>query len=114
MRSMAEVAGMAKRGISVLIAPEGTRSPDGSLQPFKKGAFRLAMSAGLPIVPLVLRNADVLGPRNATIPRPGTVDVVVLPPIETTGWKLGELDGHIADIRQLFVDTLEDWPGTYN
>jgi putative phosphoserine phosphatase / 1-acylglycerol-3-phosphate O-acyltransferase len=113
MRSMAEVAGMAKRGISVLIAPEGTRSPDGSLQPFKKGAFRLAMSAGLPIVPLVLRNADVLGPRNATIPRPGAVDVVVLPPIETAGWKLGELDRHIAEVHQLFVDTLEDWPGTY-
>ncbi len=113
MQSMGAVTDMARSGISVLIAPEGTRSPDGSLQPFKKGAFRLAMAAGLPLVPLVIRNADVLGPRNATIPRPGHVDVVVLPPIDVSDWKLDRLEDHIDGVHQLFVDTLDDWPGTY-
>lgn len=114
MQSMATVTEMARKGISVLMAPEGTRSPDGRLQPFKKGPFRLAMAAGLPLVPLVIRNADVLGPRNAYIPRPGKVDVVVLPPIDVTDWKLDRLEDHIESVRQLFVDTLEDWPGTYS
>ena len=51
---------------------------DGKLGPFKKGAFRMAMATGLPIIPIVIRNAEVIGDRDATIMRPGTVDVAVL------------------------------------
>jgi putative phosphoserine phosphatase/1-acylglycerol-3-phosphate O-acyltransferase len=114
VETLRQVNELAQQGLSVLVAPEGTRSRTGELGPFKKGAFRIAMDTGLPIVPIVIRNADVLGPRNATFMRPGKVDVVVLPPIDVSGWTLPELEERIAEVRQRFVDTLDDWPGTYS
>src|SRR5262249_25621169 len=52
-------------GISLVIAPEGTRSPTPALGPFKKGAFHVAMEAGVPIVPIVIRNSGELMWRSA-------------------------------------------------
>lgn len=112
--TLRQVERLIEKGISVLIAPEGTRSRTGELGEFKKGAFRIAMSAGIPVVPVVVRNAAVLGPRNATFMRPGKVDVVVLEPIDVSGWTLDDLDQRIKEVRQLFIDTLDDWPGTYS
>ena len=114
LETLASLDRLIAQGVSVLIAPEGTRSPDGELGPFKKGAFRIAMAGGIPLVPVVLRNAHVLGPRNATFMRPGKVDVVVLPPVDPGAWILPELDERIAEVRQSFLDTLADWPGTYS
>jgi putative phosphoserine phosphatase/1-acylglycerol-3-phosphate O-acyltransferase len=101
-----------REGVSLAIAPEGTRSKTGELGPFKKGAFHVAMQAGVPIVPVVLRNSDVLGPASATMMRSGTVQVAVLPPIPTTGWTTKDLNARIAEVRQQFVDTLDDWPSS--
>jgi HAD superfamily hydrolase (TIGR01490 family) len=101
-----------KAGISLAIAPEGTRSHTPRLGRFKKGAFHVAMQAGVPIVPIVIRNAGELMSRNAMTMRSGTIDVVVHPPIPVDGWKVEELDERIAEVRQLFLDTLEHWPGT--
>jgi putative phosphoserine phosphatase/1-acylglycerol-3-phosphate O-acyltransferase len=97
-------------GISVSMSPEGTRSESGEIGPFKKGAFRMAMQAGVPIVPVVLRNADVLGSRNSAALRPGTVDVAVLPPVPTTDWTLENLPERIDAVREMFLATLADWP----
>ena len=68
-----------RSGVSVVIAPEGTRSPTPSPGSFKKGAFHLAMQAGVPVVPLVFRNTGELMSRNAMIIHPGVVQVAVLP-----------------------------------
>jgi putative phosphoserine phosphatase/1-acylglycerol-3-phosphate O-acyltransferase len=114
IESLAPLDRLIDQGVSVLIAPEGTRSPDGQLGPFKKGAFRIAMSAGIPLVPVVIRNASVLGPRNANFMRPGKVDVVVRPPIEVSDWTVDDLERRIDGVRRIFVDTLADWPGTYS
>jgi putative phosphoserine phosphatase / 1-acylglycerol-3-phosphate O-acyltransferase len=97
-------------GISVSMSPEGTRSDSGDIGPFKKGAFRMAMQAGVPVVPVVLRNADVLGSRDAATLRPGMVDVAVLPPVPTLGWTLEELPHRIDEVREMFLSTLADWP----
>jgi putative phosphoserine phosphatase/1-acylglycerol-3-phosphate O-acyltransferase len=99
-----------REGVSLAIAPEGTRSKTGELGPFKKGAFHVAMQAGVPVVPVVLRNTDVLGASSATMMRSGTVQVAVLPPVPTTDWTPQTVGEHVAQIRQLFVDTLEKWP----
>jgi putative phosphoserine phosphatase/1-acylglycerol-3-phosphate O-acyltransferase len=93
-------------GTSIAIAPEGTRSRTPRLGRFKKGAFHIAMQAGVPIVPIVIRNAlDVL-PRGAVVMRPATVEAVVLPPIDTTGWTLENLDDEIAAVRNQFLEVL--------
>jgi putative phosphoserine phosphatase / 1-acylglycerol-3-phosphate O-acyltransferase len=99
------------KGLSILIAPEGTRSPTARLGPFKKGAFRIAMSAGLPIVPIVIRNTHDLGPKGGGLWHSGTVDVAVLPPISVADWTVADLSGRIADVRQQYLDTLANWPG---
>jgi putative phosphoserine phosphatase/1-acylglycerol-3-phosphate O-acyltransferase len=97
-------------GISIAIAPEGTRSATRRVGAFKKGAFHLAMQAEVPIVPIVIRNAGDLMWRRSMVVRPGTVDVVVHRPIDVSDWNSDELDDRVADVRQLYVDTLADWP----
>jgi putative phosphoserine phosphatase/1-acylglycerol-3-phosphate O-acyltransferase len=93
-----------------MMAPEGTRLDTTEVGPFKKGPFRLAMAAGIPIVPIVIRNAEIVASRNSTTINPGTVDVAVFPPIPVDGWTIQTLPEHIARIRQLYLDTLADWP----
>jgi 1-acyl-sn-glycerol-3-phosphate acyltransferase len=74
-----------REGASVLLFPEGTRSRDGQLQPFKKGGFHLAIDAGAPIVPVALRGTRELMPRGALGLKPGQVSVIIGEPISTEG-----------------------------
>ena len=97
-------------GISLAIAPEGTRSATPALGPFKKGAFHVAMQAGVPIVPIVIRNSGELMWRGATTIHAGTVQVAVLPPVPTTGWVTGDLDARVHEIRGQYLATLANWP----
>ena len=99
-----------QQGISLVIAPEGTRSATPNLGPFKKGAFHVAMQAGVPIVPVVLRNAGELMPAHAVLVSSGVLDIAVLPPVPTTGWTKDDLDAAVVDVRQMFLDTLANWP----
>jgi putative phosphoserine phosphatase / 1-acylglycerol-3-phosphate O-acyltransferase len=95
-----------RAGTSLLMAPEGTRSVTPRPGPFKKGAFHIAMQAGVPMVPIVLENAGELMWRHDQMVRPGTVRVVVHPPIETDGWSVATLGDHVAHVRGLFLETL--------
>jgi 1-acyl-sn-glycerol-3-phosphate acyltransferase len=63
------------QGWHLLLYPEGTRSPDGSLGPFKTGAARLCLEAGVPAVPIALRGAHTVIPRGTRWPRPGVSPV---------------------------------------
>lgn len=68
-------------GRSLVIAPEGTRSTLGAIQPFKMGAFLLAKKAGVPIVPIVLHNVKDALPKGGRLVRPATIRVSVLEPV---------------------------------
>jgi putative phosphoserine phosphatase/1-acylglycerol-3-phosphate O-acyltransferase len=105
-----KVEELAGKGLSILIAPEGTRLDTTEVGPFKKGPFRIAMSAGIPIVPIVIRNAEVIAARDSSTFNSGTVDVVVYPPIPVDDWTHDDLSERIAEVRQLYLDTLENWP----
>jgi putative phosphoserine phosphatase/1-acylglycerol-3-phosphate O-acyltransferase len=100
-----------REGTSVIIAPEGTRSLTPRLGPFKKGGFHLAMQAGVPIVPIVIRNAGEIMWRGAKTARTGKIQVVVHPPVPTEGWTAADIDRARTEVRQLYLDTLDDWPG---
>jgi len=108
--SLKEAENLAKKGLSVVIAPEGTRLDTKSVGPFKKGPFRLAMSAGVPIVPIVIRNAEKISARDSSTLHPGDVDIVVFPPLSVADWTLDDLTDRIDEVRDLYVDTLENWP----
>ncbi|GBE65102.1 L-3-phosphoserine phosphatase [Mycobacterium sp. MFM001] len=110
VESLHEVEERAKKGLSIVIAPEGTRMDTTTVGPFKKGPFRIAMAAGIPIVPIVIRNAEIVAARNSSTMNPGTVDVAVFPPISVSNWSVDTLPDRIAEVRQLYLDTLADWP----
>jgi putative phosphoserine phosphatase/1-acylglycerol-3-phosphate O-acyltransferase len=95
-----------QNGTSIIIAPEGTRSYDYRLGPFKKGAFHIAMQAGVPIVPIVIANAHDAMPRGSNLFRPSVVEVTVLPPVLTKKWKTEDLDKHIEKVRRKYLKVL--------
>lgn len=84
-RSIDEAGQRIHDGDSVLIFPEGTRTRDGALLPFKKGGFHLALKAGVPIVPVALCGTRRLMPAGSYLLRSGTVTVVIGEPIPTAG-----------------------------
>ena len=79
--SMAAVGDRIREGTSIMVFPEGTRSPTPVLGRFRKGAFHLAIETGAPVLPVVLHNTGEILPRNAYAIRPGTIRVTVLPAI---------------------------------
>ena len=108
--AMAPAIEALAQGRSLAIAPEGERSPTRRLGRFKQGAFRIAMEAGVPVVPVVLRNVLDAFPKDATVVRPATIEAVVLPPIETDDWAEESLEERIEAIRQRFLDELHQDP----
>jgi putative phosphoserine phosphatase / 1-acylglycerol-3-phosphate O-acyltransferase len=101
-----------RKGVSIAISPEGTRSLSPRIGAFKKGGFHLARDAGVPIVPIVIRNAGEIMWRNAKVAQEGTIEVVVHEPLPTANWTKADLDEWVPRMRQLYVDTLDDWPGS--
>jgi len=98
---------MLKEGRSVCIAPEGTRSTSTNLGRFKKGAFHLAMQAGVPIVPIVIHNAIDVAPRGQFVLRPATVKITVLPGVDTKDWTIENMDQQVHSVRDLFLEELD-------
>jgi 1-acyl-sn-glycerol-3-phosphate acyltransferase len=71
-----------RQGLHMIVFPEGTRSGDGRLLPFKKGPFHLAMESGVPVVPVTLRGTFESWPKNRFALQPGTATVIFHPPID--------------------------------
>lgn len=86
VKSLQLAAERIKAGTSILIFPEGTRSPDGTLQPFKGGAMLLAIKAGVPIVPVAFMGSYAVLPKGAFFPRPGTITIKVGDPVSVSGF----------------------------
>jgi putative phosphoserine phosphatase/1-acylglycerol-3-phosphate O-acyltransferase len=105
------VKAITEEGKSVAIAPEGTRTVSPRLAPFKKGAFHLAMQAGVPIVPIVIHNSLDVAPKGDFVFRPATVYVEVLPPLDTSGWTSKTIGEHVAQVRGMFQQALGQTPG---
>ena len=90
-------------GLSIAIAPEGTRSSGDKLGAFKKGPFHIAMQAGVPIVPIVIHNAADVLPKGGFFVRPARVKVDVLPPVDTTDWTAEHVQEEVDDVRNDYV-----------
>jgi len=87
-------------GVSVMVFAEGTRSPDGRLGKFKKGGFNIAQDKGFPILPVTVNGSRRVLPKKSFVFYPGTIDVVVGKPIDSTAVGKGALDELIAATRR--------------
>ncbi len=99
IESLKAAASSIADGRTVLLFPEGTRSADGLLGPFKKGGFMLALQAGVPIVPVGVAGTRDIVPRGGWSFRPGTVQLVVGDPIPTEGLTVEDRDTLMAQVR---------------
>ncbi len=86
-RSVQAAADALAHGMHILVFPEGTRSPDGQLLPFKKGAFFLAVETGAPIVPTVVTGTAKMMSRGSLKVKPGTATVRFLPAIHPADYE---------------------------
>jgi putative phosphoserine phosphatase/1-acylglycerol-3-phosphate O-acyltransferase len=93
--------------ISVVMAPEGTRSHSKKPKPFKMGAFHIAMQAGVPIIPIVIHNAMDVSPMGDTFYYPGTVEVEILAPIDTSDWTTANLHAQVTKVEALYKVALD-------
>lgn len=89
-------------GVGLAVFPEGTRAPTHRLLPLKKGGFYVAVDTGFPILPVSIRNSGELFGKKSWLPRPGTITVVVHPPVATQG-KTRE---DVPELRRLVRETL--------
>jgi len=90
-----------RNGVSYMIFPEGTRSTDGRLRRFKRGAFTLAIGAGVPIVPVSIVGAHRLMPKGESIAHPGDVMVRFGPAVDASGYTLEQRNELIARVESL-------------
>lgn len=95
-----EVAAHLKRGLSFLVFAEGTRSPDGRMRPFKKGAALMAIHAGAPVVPVAISGTPPIMPKGDWKLHPGEVSVRFCPAIETSAYTI--------DQRSELIERVED------
>ena len=104
--SLRRVIEGVKGGRSLAVFPEGRRTDDGQLQAFQPGAFKIALRAGVPVVPVTIRGTFAMLPRTSLAPRPGRVDVLISEPIETTDYNEKTLPALIERTRAAIAANL--------
>lgn len=108
IRTTEAAAQTIKSGVSFAVFVEGTRAKPGELLPFKKGAFYMARQAGVPVVPVAIKNSDVLMGKGTGEARSGEIEMVFMKPIETVDFTSDDdIDRLVADVRALIEKELK-------
>lgn len=108
-KSMKELAAfVVEKKLSMYVWPEGTRSRSGKLGPFKKGVYHLAKQTGLPLVPIVVEGAHLAWVKGSMQLNAVPIKITVLPEISTEDWEDETMNEHLAEVRQIFMDTLPE------
>lgn len=92
---------------SFIVFPEGTRTLDGNLCPFKRGGFLLAQEAGLDILPIIQTGAFRIMRKGSRLLRPGRIDVYIEPPVPSSGSSREEVAARMTRVREIFRQRLE-------
>lgn len=92
-----------RQNLSVMMAPEGSRTHEGRIGPFKKGPFRMAMDLGYPIVPVFFEGNQELSQGGSMVAKSGQIRAHIFPPVSTSQWTVENIDDHIRHIREFYL-----------
>lgn len=106
IESVRAAAEVLRHRLNMVIYPEGTRSADGRLLPFKKGPFHLAMEAGVPVVPVTILGTAELWPKGTLAMRSGRATLIFHPPIDPAGF--ADRDQLMAAVREQIASALPE------
>ncbi len=94
------------KGASVVFFPEGTRSPDGKLLPFKKGGFVMSIQTGIPVLPVTVNGSRLLLPKDSTKFLPGTIQIIIHEPIRVDAYTYDTKEKLMEKVRQVIESGL--------
>jgi 1-acyl-sn-glycerol-3-phosphate acyltransferase len=103
LRSLDEAKSKIVDGTSVIFFPEGTRSRDGNLGTFKKGAFKMAFDLGIPILPVTISGTRAILPTESFDLLPGRACMTIHPPMDISGYDRGDIKTLIAATRAIIA-----------
>lgn len=107
IQSLNKAAKIIRNGVSVVIFPEGTRSQDNNIQPFKKGGFFLAIDSGVHIVPIIIHATWSIMPKKQFLVKPGNVVLEITSPIESSDYTRETRDDLMEKIRNVIMESFE-------
>ena len=107
LRSLKKAPSLLRKGISLIVFPEGTRSPDGEMKEFKRGAFLLAQHSGYPVVPVSIAGTYEMIPRHGWCFWNGTIYVRMAKPIPTRDLSPGEAKDLMRRVRETIIENLK-------
>ncbi len=103
LKSLKVAAQEIKEGNSIMMFPEGTRSPDGKIQPFKKGCYYLAEASGVAVVPISISGSFEIMPKKHFLVTPGTIHLVIGRPLHVQGQYEKNRNGFTAQLRETII-----------
>jgi 1-acyl-sn-glycerol-3-phosphate acyltransferase len=106
VEAMNEAARKIRDGMSIVIFPEGSRSSDGSIQPFKKGGFTLAIKSGVPVVPITITGSRDIMPRDRLTVTSGEIQIQMGHPIETQDYSLKDRKSLMEKVRKAISENI--------
>ena len=104
LKKLAKV--VLRKGLSIFIWPEGTRSRTGRLQPFKKGLVHLALQTTLPLIPVIVQDACRCWEKKTLTIRGVNIKINIIPPIDTSNWSLERLEKALEEVHAQFLKFL--------
>jgi 1-acyl-sn-glycerol-3-phosphate acyltransferase len=107
LRGLKKAPSLLKKGISIIVFAEGTRSPDGEMKEFKRGAFLLAQHSKFPVVPVSINGSYEMLPRHGWCCWPGTIQIRMNEPIPTRDLSHQELRDLMRRVRETILENLE-------
>jgi 1-acyl-sn-glycerol-3-phosphate acyltransferase len=109
MEGLEKTEDKVRKGISIAAFPEGTRSRDGRLLPFKQGMFYLAIQTGAPIVPVTIIGSNKIMPKGSLRLRRGEITMVIDKPIDTGGYTIESRNALISRVREVIESNYENY-----
>jgi 1-acyl-sn-glycerol-3-phosphate acyltransferase len=107
VEALNEAAKKIREGMSIVIFPEGSRSPNGSIQPFKKGGFTLAIKSKVPIVPIAITGSRKIMPKDRLTVTSGEIRIRIGYPIETKDYSLKDRKPLIEKVKENIMDNFD-------